>query len=287
MPELAEVEYSRRRWIPGLGNTVTGVRLHPGAGVFKGCDTARLARHLPGARLTASEAAAKQILFRLVANDAESTPLWLGIHLGMTGELRVRPGGLPAQKADHLILDQNDVSPGAIGQSLVFTDPRMFGRVRFHVGTDTPDWWSSIAPAVTSAAFTVETVSAFLMRRARTPLKAALLMQERFPGIGNWMADEILWRAALHPARRCGDLSNKELKRLHAEIVWVAREALAIIGAADTPEWPDPPKSWLFQHRWTDGGLCPRTKQPLARASVGGRTTCWSPARQKEAGAQT
>ena len=54
-----------------------------------------------------------------------------------------------------------------------------------------------------------------------------------------------------------------------------------LIGAADTPEWPDPPKTWLFQHRWEDGDLCPRTGVALERATIGGRTTCWSPARQK------
>lgn len=281
MPELAEVEYIRRRWNPGLGRVVANVRLHPRAGVFKTTDPALLARLLPGARLVSSEAAAKQMLFRFTSAEAPHAPLWLGIHLGMTGELLVRPHGLTDAKADHLILDQ-PAAPGDAepGRSLVFSDFRMFGRVLFHVGPDAPEWWTEIAPAVISPAFTVEAVSTFLRRRARAPLKAVLLMQERFPGIGNWMADEILWRAALHPARRCGELSQAEVKTLHRETVWVARQALRLIGAADTPEWPDPPKSWLFQHRWEDGGKCPRTKTPLARATIGGRTTCWSPARQ-------
>jgi formamidopyrimidine-DNA glycosylase len=276
MPELAEVEYVRRRWNPGLGHPVATVRLHPRAGVFKTTDPALLAKHLPGARLDSSEAAAKQMLFRLTAAAPARTPLWLGIHLGMTGELLVRPHGLPDQKADHLILDQP-----AAKQSLVFSDFRMFGRVQFHVGPDAPVWWTAIAPAVTSPAFTLAAVSEFLLRRARAPIKAVLLMQERFPGIGNWMADEILWRAAIHPARRCGELAPAEVKKLHAETVWVAREALRLIGASDAAQWPDPPKTWLFQHRWEDGGKCPRTKAPLERATIGGRTTCWSPARQK------
>ena len=46
----------------------------------------------------------------------------------------------------------------------------------------------------------------FLKRRAQAPIKAVLLMQERFPGIGNWMADEILWRAAIHPKQAAGSL---------------------------------------------------------------------------------
>jgi Formamidopyrimidine-DNA glycosylase len=274
MPELAEVEYIRRRWNPGIGHRVSGVRLHPSSRVLRDCDPAALAKRLPGARLDSSEAAAKQILFRLTARDRAR--LWLGIHLGMTGELLVRPAGLPDHKPDHLILDQHEA-----GRSLVFSDFRMFGLVLFHEGPDAPEWWTRIAPAVTSPAFTVEAVSQFLRRRARAPVKAVLLMQERFPGVGNWMADEILWRAAIHPARRCGDLSPAEIKKLHRETVWVAAQALRLIGAADTPEWPDPPGSWLFQHRWEDGGLCPRTKKPLARATIGGRTTCWSPERQK------
>ncbi len=280
MPELAEVEYVRRRWNPGLGQIVSGVRLHPRARVLRGVDCALLARRLAGARLDSSAAAAKQMLFRFTAKDGAQ--LWLGLHLGMTGELVVRPAGLPDAKPDHLILDQL-AAPSAlgVGRSLVFSDFRMFGLVLFHEGAEAPDWWSQIAPAITSPAFTPESVSNFLLRRARAPIKAVLLMQERFPGIGNWMADEILWRAAIHPARRCGDLSPAEIKKLHAETVWVAREALRLIGEADTPEWPDPPKSWLFQHRWEDGGLCPRTKKPLERATIGGRTTCWSPARQK------
>lgn len=276
MPELAEVEYIRRRWNPGLGHVVATVRLHPRSRVLRGCDAAILAARLAGARLDSSAAAAKQMLFRFTAADAARTPLWLGLHLGMTGELLVRPAGLPDAKPDHLILDQP-----AAGQSLVFSDFRMFGRVLFHEGDDAPEWWAQIAPAVTSPDFTVSAVSDFLRRRGRAPIKAVLLMQEQFPGIGNWMADEILWRAAIHPARRCGELSPAEIKKLHAETVWVAREALRLIGEADTPEWPDPPKSWLFQHRWEDGGLCPRTKKPLERATIGGRTTCWSPARQK------
>ena len=283
MPELGEVEYIRRRWNPGLGHTLSGVRLHPRAGVFKTCDPAELARRLPGARLESSEAAAKQILFRLAAADAARTPLWLGIHLGMTGELLVRPAGLPDRKPDHLILDllPASKSEGGIGQSLVFSDFRMFGRVQFHAGAEAPSWWSEIAPAVTSPEFTVAAVSDFLRRRARAPIKAVLLMQERFPGVGNWMADEILWRAAIHPARRCGELTPAEVKKLHRECVWVCAQALRIIGEADTAEWPDPPADWLFTHRWEDGGKCPRTGAPLERATIGGRTTCWSPARQK------
>jgi formamidopyrimidine-DNA glycosylase len=168
---------------------------------------------------------------------------------------------------------------------LVFTDPRMFGRIAFHSGPVAPAWWTKIAPPILSAAFTTAAVAAFLQRRGRAPIKAVLLMQERFPGIGNWMADEILWRAAIHPKRLAGSLQPAEVRRLWHECRRVCRLALDTIAGRGRHLPPnlnvDIPDSWLFNHRWEEGGRCPKTKKPLRRDEVGGRTTCWSPARQK------
>jgi len=112
-----------------------------------------------------------------------------------------------------------------------------------------------------------------------------LLMQERFPGVGNWMADEILWRAAIHPKRLAGSLSPVEMRALWRECRNVCGLALDTIAGRGQKLPPDLnvniPRSWLFWHRWEDGGRCPKTKKPLVREAVGGRTTCWSPARQK------
>ncbi len=161
--------------------------------------------------------------------------------------------------------------------ALVFTDPRTFGKIDFAEGDVPPAWWTRLAPPILSHAFTVEAVETFLRRRARAPIKAVLLMQERFPGIGNWMADEVLWRAAIHPKKLAGRLTPAEVRALHRELRWVCRQALATVGR----NLAHPPKTWLFPHRWEDGGLCPKTNQPLVRAQIGGRTSCWSPARQK------
>jgi formamidopyrimidine-DNA glycosylase len=272
MPELAEVEFYRKRWSAGHGDKVLAVRVNEGKKVFRGCEPALVQRRLTGATLLSSETAAKQMLFRFSGNN------WLGIHLGMTGELRVEPPAYVPGKHDHFVLIQKQ-------RQLVFNDPRMFGAVLFHHGNDAPAWWTRIAPAILSKEFTVEAVAVFLKRRARAPIKAVLLMQERFPGIGNWMADEILWRAAIHPKRPAGSLAPREVRALHGECRKVCRLALDTIAGKGRYLPPDLnkhiPRSWLFWHRWENGGLCPRTKKPLVREEVGGRTTCWSPARQK------
>ena len=54
MPELAEVEYFRKRWNPGLGRKVVGVRLNPKARVGRGVDAKALAQALTGAKLLES-----------------------------------------------------------------------------------------------------------------------------------------------------------------------------------------------------------------------------------------
>jgi formamidopyrimidine-DNA glycosylase len=226
-------------------------------------------RALIGATLERSESRGKQMLFVAKKRGAKDHA-WLGLHLGMTGELRVEKPDFSPAKHDHLVLRQAK-------HALVFEDARMFGRVLFGEGPDAPKWWAKLPPDLLSFAFTVKELETFLKRRARAPLKAVLLMQERFPGIGNWMADEILWRAAIHPKQAAGSLDDAQTKTLYREIRWVCRESLRIIGK----DFSDPPDSWLFNHRWQKGGTCPRTGAKLQHATIGGRTTCWSPGRQK------
>jgi formamidopyrimidine-DNA glycosylase len=186
MPELAEVEYFRRQWDAGLGATVTAVELHAGKRIFRGTDTAALAESLRRAKLLSSEARGKQMAFRF------SRGSWLAIHLGMTGKLHVEPPDFLPTKHDHLVLRQKQ-------RTLVFTDPRQFGLVQFFQGAGEPKWWSKVPPALTSRHFTPAVLHAALQRHRKLPIKPALLLQEHFPGVGNWMADEILWQARFHP----------------------------------------------------------------------------------------
>jgi formamidopyrimidine-DNA glycosylase len=258
MPELAEVEYFRRQWDPGIGSRVTGVHCNAGKRLFRGIPARALVDALDGAQLAGSEAHGKQMLFRFTGGA------WLGVHLGMTGEMRVEAAGFTPGRHDHLVLHQGR-------RSLVFADPRMFGRVRFHQGTAAPDWWADLPPALLSPGFTLARLEEFVARHGRSPLKALLLDQDGFPGVGNWMADEILWRARLHPRTRAGVLHADGRKTLWREVRAVCAGALKHV----TPAYGDPPKSWLFGQRWEPGGHCPRDGRELERATVGGRTTAW------------
>ncbi len=93
--------------------------------------------------------------------------------------------------------------------------------------------------------------------------------QERLAGVGNLLADEILWRADLAPGRRT-PLDDEELRRLHRVLRSTLRQ-LARRGGSHMGE--------LMEERH-DGARCPRDGTVLRRDVVGGRTTYWCPAHQ-------
>ena len=267
MPELAEVEFYRKKWEPGIGDPIAEVLVRPKARVFREVSSRSFVRFLKGESLMASHAHGKQMLFEFSGGN------WLGVHLGMTGKLTAPTNDdFERAKHDHLVLRCKK-------RSLVFTDPRMFGKLTLDRGNDFPDWWLALPPAILDREFTKRWVADFVGRFTKSPIKSVLLDQRGFPGIGNWMADEICWRSKIDPAMKCGDLNDGQLAELWKSTRHVSRKAIEIIGT----DWKTPPGSWLFTHRWKDGGDCPRKEcgAHLIRAELRGRRTCWCPQCQK------
>ncbi len=268
MPELAEVEFYRKQWDPGLGETVSAVEVHPAARIFREAPAKAVQRGLKGRRFTGSRAHGKQLLFEF------SDGAWLGLHLGMSGELTIMDEDAAPAKHDHLVLRLP-------GLALVFRDPRMFGKVSLDLTTDgePPEWWRTLPPQPLDEGYTKEKVRDFLRRFPKTPLKTLLLDQRGFPGIGNWMADEVCWQMRLSPQTPAASLDQVQAAALWITIRKVSAAAMETIGV----DWSDPPDSWLMNHRWKDGGHCPRRncRSPLVREDLRGRTTCWCPRCQK------
>ena len=264
MPELAEVEFFRRQWDCGLDKKIVAVQLHAQKRIFRGSDPRELARRLTGQRLLRSHARGKQMFFEFSGGN------WVGLHLGMSGKMRTEPAGFRAEKHDHFVLRQ-------ARRALVFRDARLFGRVRFHHGKTEPAWWRTGGPEIGSEQFDRNFLDAFLDRHARAPIKAVVLLQGGFSGIGNWMADEILWRSKIAPSIPAGRLSSAQRSRLFRETRFVASESLRII----SHNFADPPRNWLIHQKWKRNGVCPRHGSPLRKEMIGGRTTAWCPKCQK------
>lgn len=258
MPELAEVEFYRRQWHEGAAGVVVRIHVNEGQRVLRSVAVGELRERLTGARMIDSEARGKQLLFKFSKGN------WLGVHLGMTGELLVEAASFEPTRHDHLVLFTKS-------RALVFRDPRKFGRNLFYHGTEPPGWWSGLAPAIDSPEFTGRCVAEFLQRHGKLPVKATLLLQEKFPGLGNWMADEILWRSRINPRTPSNQIVTGKGRLLWKNIRDVAREAIHWI----SPALGEPPAEWLFHQRWSRRGQCPIHKELLQRDTIGGRTTVW------------
>lgn len=178
----------------------------------------------------------------------------LGLHLGMAGKIVI--DGKPAPRSwDRFSLDFLG------GGRLALRDKRRLGRAVLnpdfsHVGPDAGE----IGPAEFRAR----------VGAGRAPLKARLLDQGQVAGIGNLLADEVLWQAKLSPVRPAGELSRPELDRLHRNLRRSIAAAIAKGGVHTGRFIPDRRR----------GGTCSRCGTPLERATVGGRTTYWCPEEQ-------
>lgn len=265
MPELAEVFFNASHWKASKGEAFDLAWVHEKTRCCRTLNAKALARTISGLPLIDGFTHGKRMLF------AFGQGVFLEVHLGMTGSLHRMDTDYEEERYDHFALRSGE-------SILVFRDPRQFGKVALHATKCDafPQWWSELPPEPHSAAFTRKRFENSLSRRGGSLLKPLLLQQDSFPGVGNWMADEILWRAKLRPDRRLSSLSEGERTQLFRKTKWVCQKAIEIIGK----DYSDPPKSWLFLHRWKDGGICPVSKKQLRRETIGGRTTCWSPAVQ-------
>lgn len=203
--------------------------------------------------------------------DPSASGVTLGIHLGMSGKIVIAdPNGFEIDGGDYWEgrRRRGDYSwtrfslTFADGGRLLLVDPRRLGRVRLdppveRLGADA----QLISPAQFRAAIAAGTA---------TSIKARLMDQQRIAGIGNLLADEILWRARVHPARAVATLSRIEQDRLLRSTRSSIKAAIRGGGVHTLTVIP-------YRH---EGAACPRDQAPMVRSTVGGRTSWWCSAEQ-------
>lgn len=202
MPELPEVETIRRQLAPRLtGRTVVEAWGHP-SGKFVGA---------PEATGAAIEGVDRRGKYLLVELDDDRH---LGVHLGMTGQLSLRP-----------VHEEPDPYARAWwaldgDERLELRDVRRFGRVAVMPRTDHSAMPTLAAqgPEPFDPAFTGEHLYRAL-KASRSHVKTQLLSQRPVAGVGNIYADEALWAAEVNPAARA--VTRRQATALRDEIVRV------------------------------------------------------------------
>ncbi|KAJ8062997.1 hypothetical protein OCU04_008243 [Sclerotinia nivalis] len=169
-----------------------------------------------------------------------------------------------------------------------FTDSRRFSRIRLvdcvaeAIRNTTPLKENGPDPVIDKDILTVKWLEQKLNKK-QVPIKALLLDQANISGIGNWVGDEILYHARLHPEQYSNTFSFEEIKRLHASMMYICQTAVDLL--ADSSKFPD---DWMFKHRWGKGKKEGPTALPngdkITFLTVGGRTSCVVPSVQKKTG---
>ncbi|KAL8736154.1 MAG: hypothetical protein Q9166_000309 [cf. Caloplaca sp. 2 TL-2023] len=121
------------------------------------------------------------------------------------------------------------------------------------------------------------------LRSKHVPVKALLLDQANISGIGNWVGDELLLDAKIHPEQYSNTLSPAQMKQLHKSIHYVCSTAVELLAESDRF-----PETWLFKHRWgkgkKDDPQCLPNGEKIKFLTVGGRTSAIVPTVQKKTG---
>ncbi|KAM3069769.1 hypothetical protein ACMFMG_010478 [Clarireedia jacksonii] len=170
-----------------------------------------------------------------------------------------------------------------------FTDSRRFARIRLvdcaaeAIRQTTPLKENGPDPVIDKDILTVKWLEQILKKK-HVPIKALLLDQANISGIGNWVGDEILYNAKLHPEQYSDTFNSAQIKKLHESMKYICQTAVDLL--ADSTRFPE---DWLFKHRWGKGKKDAPTKLPNGAAitflTVGGRTSCVVPSVQKKTGA--
>ena len=262
MPELPEVEVMRGYFEEVVKDLqVTDVEfLDPLDKVYKSSKE-EIYNNLVDQSFIKTERIGKYLFAQL------SNGKWLHLHFGMTGSLEVFTDQYSLPRFTRMAIHFED------GSRLAFVDSRKFGKIEIldslekYKGTHTlGEDLLSIKP------------DDFVMalKDRKIPIKAALLEQKHFAGIGNWIADEMLFEVGIHPEEPCNKLTEKELKTLLKSAVEICRTAIR----KDT-HYGDFPDDFFVNYR-KKGAIHPdHPHSKVESLRVGGRGTFIVPEKQK------
>lgn len=293
MPELGEVarivHYLHKHLV---GKTLAVVKAQHDENVFGkvGTSAAEFEKALTGKKVLNARQQGKYFWLEM------SSPPHPVMHFGMAGWLKIRsentayfkskPGDSDEWPPKYwkFILETAEEPK----EQAAFVDFRRFARIRLvHCAAEelrqtSPLQENGPDPVIDKDVVTEEWLTEKLVSK-KIPIKALLLDQANMSGIGNWVGDEIMYNARIHPEQYSNTLSTEQISQLHKSIHYVC--GLAVETLADSTKFPE---EWLFKHRWAKGKKDAPTTLPngskFVFLTVGGRTSAVVPSVQKKTG---
>jgi formamidopyrimidine-DNA glycosylase len=254
MPELPEVDSYRT----GLAPTMTGWKISGGKVLWKNASNADFSSII-NQKITSFDRRGKYLIINLDKSN-------IIIHLRMTGRIDLTKGETPK----HTTVEFEFYD----GNKMCLVDYRKFGKVWIVKDVESVVGHIGIEPL--SKEFTSKEFISMIGKRKGT-LKPLLLNQQFIAGIGNYLADEILFRASLHPLRTADTLDKREIKELYLSIRHIIRKSISFGGTTFlTFRGPEGKKGEFWKKLQVfrkTGEPCPHCKRPITRIIVGQRST--------------
>ncbi len=269
MPELPEVEM-RRLYLEAtsLNQPIDSITVEDKK--LLTTDFTTLQESLHGRQFTGTKRVGKNLF--IYTDDPVIT---VRMHFGMTGDLVYYHNSIDSPRHARIVFYFMN------GFCLGFVCPRKFERVGLVLDVDAFLKLKKIAPDALS--IDPITLSEKLKKR-RSPIKPVLLDQATTAGLGNWIVDEVLFQAKIHPSSISAELNEEQTNSIHDAIHLVLETAIS-----REANYRDFPLSFLIHARQWDTSpyknpedykFCPRCGTAIEVIEVGGRTTYFCPDEQ-------
>ena len=201
---------------------------------------------------------------------------YLYLHMGMTGIIS-SPDNIPSLESQskksyppdhtHLIMKVSDQL------QVAFSDPRRFGGIGLGHDSSLGRQWREIALDAMDPDLSLDG----LVGKTKG-IKSLLLDQKAvLSGVGNWIADEVLYQSKIHPNQTM--LTHEEVSLLKDRL-----KNILIVGNQCLERCEMFPNEWIFHHRWSKGksvGLKDAKGRSIAFINSGGRSSAVVPSIQK------
>ncbi len=268
MPELPEVETIRRDLEPlVVGRTITHVDVDPATiPLLVGAPIEILRENIVGRTIIEMGRRGKYLMLSL--DDGKV----FVIHLRMTGRLVWRKRDADPEKFQRAVIEFEN------GYDLRWADLRKFGTWRLH--NSTAEVIDKLGPEPIDDSLTLKEFRSRLANRT-APVKAVLLDQRRFAGLGNIYVDEALFEAGIRPDTPAGEVTPPATKRLFASARSVLERGIENRGAS-FKDYVDGQGEQGTQHMHVKvfrrtGKPCYTCGSEIKRTVVGGRATHFCP----------
>lgn len=264
MPELPEVESFKQYFdATTLGQKIKEIKIKDKKTIIPAEES--LVAALEGQTFETSYRIGKYLLSQSSAGP------WLMFHFGMTGYFQHGANSVPLPRFSRLVFYLEN------GYYLSYICPRKFGKIDLYESLEAFRQAKNLSDD--ALVISLEDFSKNIHKR-KAAIKTVLLDQKVCAGIGNWIADEMLFHSKIHPEQKANTLTDELVEVLYLQMKDILDTALD--KEADYNQYPD----YYMIHRrgWTDldTDTCATCKTPIDYFKVGGRATYICPNCQKK-----